>query len=252
MWGGISMVNAFVRALSVGAVLTAFGVPVTPSHATTFAEVDFTCPIGGEKFKDHVMMSTSIFGRRLDFKPIPLVSIAAYPKCPRNGFVLFEREFTAEQIEKLTPVVATAEYQSLAKANATHYLAAHLKKALGAPKPEIAHELLLSIFEGEDANTGDRALYLKETVEALDLATPELKPGTHEWHDNVYLGAELQRQRGEFTDAAARLAKLKDAKIEAEPERLETMKLFRDQVQALIDAKNSQPKEFVPPEEKPE
>lgn len=237
MPGFLRFLVPFAGALAVATVAT-----VSSAGATTFGERQFICPIGGEKFKTHVMMSTSIFGRRLDFKPLPLQSIGPLAKCP-NGFVLYKEEFTAEEIAKLTPIVESAEYQAMAKADTSHFLATYLMRRMGAAETDIAWRQLTAMWECEDTGCAHRARYLDEAAKAFGEVEPHLKPDSEEWASGVYLTAELQRQRGAFDEAGAGLKRLREAKL-TPFEGLDRMKEFWAQCQKLVDAKRSEPMPF--------
>ena len=56
-------------------------------------EMDYTCPIGKEKF------------RSIDYSP----------QCPTNKFVMFKNEFTKEELEKYEKIISSKEYKAIPK-----------------------------------------------------------------------------------------------------------------------------------------
>ena len=85
-----------------------------PAAAMTFMEVDYVCPVGGERFRAQTMGSGTVFRHFLDgqaegaiMSPWPLV------RCPGNGFVMYRDDFSAAEIATLTPFVEGEEYQRL-------------------------------------------------------------------------------------------------------------------------------------------
>ena len=54
-------------------------------------EMDYTCPIGKEKF------------RSIDYSP----------QCPTNKFVMFKNEFTKEELEKYEKIISSKEYKAI-------------------------------------------------------------------------------------------------------------------------------------------
>ena len=56
-------------------------------------EMDYTCPIGKEKF------------RSIDYSP----------QCPTNKFVMFKNEFTKEELEKYKKIINSKEYKAIPK-----------------------------------------------------------------------------------------------------------------------------------------
>jgi hypothetical protein len=112
--------------LSAAALLLA-----SPLAASTYFEVEKTCPVGGEKFKFMELGSISTFGYMPDGMPIGsgLFPIEP-PVCPGNGLVMY-REFDAAQVKQLEGVVAAPAYQALRKSETPLYLAYKLADALG-------------------------------------------------------------------------------------------------------------------------
>ena len=95
-------------------VLLAVMLDSSSSMATMLVDGDRVCPIGGETYKSFEIASTTSFSRRLDLRPLGPAGYLPWIECP-NGFVVYksEKEFTTAEIETLTPVVASAEYQKL-------------------------------------------------------------------------------------------------------------------------------------------
>jgi hypothetical protein len=72
-----------------------------------------TCPIGGATFKSLVAYSAYYQGKRLDLRPFGNApSPLPVSQCPRNGFVMYQSEFSADEIAKLRPIVLGADYRN--------------------------------------------------------------------------------------------------------------------------------------------
>ena len=93
------------------------------SHATTFSTETRACPIGGEIYTIEVMMSYSIFNRRLDLKPSGTYGVGPTPLivCP-NGFVDYKNSYSEEELIKLTEFVNSKEYQRSRSGNNEYFL----------------------------------------------------------------------------------------------------------------------------------
>jgi hypothetical protein len=127
-----------------------------------------TCPIGGAKYPSFEIMSTSRMGSRLDLRPIGPQAYIPYVECP-NGFIVFkeEKEFTADDIAKLTPVVESAAYQDARQNGMPSARLAMLERAVGGDPNGIAYFLLKASFEADDRhNEALRQKYLGEAADA--------------------------------------------------------------------------------------
>src|SRR5690606_5477690 len=101
--------GAIMRLKSLAAGLPLLFLLTGMAHAMTVMDVDFTCPVGGEEFSTRMAGSGTAFGRNLDRRPFgPTPSPWPLAKCPGNGFVLYQREFSDAEIRKLTPLVESA------------------------------------------------------------------------------------------------------------------------------------------------
>ena len=78
------------RKLSV-LVMTGLTLYVTNVFSIPAIEMDYTCPIGNEKF------------RSIDYSP----------QCPTNKFVMFKNEFTKEELKKYEKIINSKEYKAI-------------------------------------------------------------------------------------------------------------------------------------------
>ncbi len=97
--------------LALAAALAAAG----PASAGKPVTETMTCPIGGGSFTFTTAASYSTYGERPDGRPFGSWTFPlALPECPDNGLVLY-KEYTAEEVAKLEPLVASEAYQALRK-----------------------------------------------------------------------------------------------------------------------------------------
>lgn len=178
------------------------------ASAMTMARQDFVCPIDGEEFQADVAMSGTQFGRQLDRKPIgPMPAPWPLPKCPTSGFVMFKREFTADEVAKFKRFVATAEYSQMQAVETDYFLAARLSQFLGEPDEDVAWRLLQATWEARPGG----AQYQRYAGEALKafkrlLARSALDAATR--LNGQLLAGELERRLERFDEAKIRFVEL--------------------------------------------
>lgn len=98
-----------------------FGLLATCStlHASTYAEEKLKCPVGGEKFKYMGLASISTWGALPDGMPLGSGKFPTLPpQCPSNGLVMY-RDFTPQEVSKLTVFVASPEFKALRSSGET-------------------------------------------------------------------------------------------------------------------------------------
>ena len=169
-----------------------------------------TCPICGHKFTAIVDVSGTMFGRRLDLRPVgPYPAPWMIPVCPRDHFVMYKGRFSPAEIARLKPLVLSPQYQALAKDGApSYYLLSRIFKFLGKSNPVIAYTLLKATWQVE----GQRAKWTKyanETLVLYDKIYNNRTPKDARWRVAALLSGEFQRRLGRFDDAKTRFIALK-------------------------------------------
>jgi hypothetical protein len=157
---------------------------IVNTYATTLFPVERICPIGGEKYQSTEIGSTSSFGMRLDTRPIGPAAYLPWVECP-NGFVVFkdEKDFSKAEIEKLTPVVASSEYQRMRKEHMIAYRAVYLRHSLGESHADLARLILQAAWQAEDENMEKlRQDYLEEAYNAFIAQAKTRKNHNEGWH----------------------------------------------------------------------
>lgn len=236
-----------MRALIGIAIGLLFAFVIAPVHATTIYQVERTCPVGGEKFKSFGIGSTSSFGVRLDLRPGGPAAHLPTPECP-NGFVIYKEEadFTADEIAKLTPVVASAEYQRMRTEHVMAYRIAYLRRAAGEPEKDLGWTLMRAAFEAEDSQKEDlRQKYLGEARTAYEALRAANTGHNDPWWTSGLLLAEIARQQSRFDDAIAAVDALPLSEAPADSMIAEAAR----QIRAKAVAHDPKPAQFVPPGE---
>ncbi|WP_431261652.1 hypothetical protein ACQ859_15235 [Roseateles chitinivorans] len=226
--------------------LAAFGLLLglaAASSAMTTREDLFTCPIGGEQFKQLMAGSGTAYGSYLDTRPYGAIeSPWPLPVCPGNGFVIFKHDFTPEELTKLTAVVESDDYRQRLRTEPPYARAAFLMTVVGAEHRPLAFTLLKATWQSYSGEQADR--YRAQIIEHLDQA-PKDKPEVA-LNDQLIAG-EMERRIGRFDDARRRFQSIV---IEPGP-RAEMLNRIVAYQLRLIAAKDTQT-HMVPTNDNPE
>ena len=243
---------AILRVMVLGALLA---LPGQGAHASKIATVEFTCPIGGAKFKQMMALSGTQSGRRLDTRPYGRIrSPSPLPKCKSNGFVVYQDEFTAEELAKLKPIVRSRAYQDLRKKHRSYYLAAYLRERMGAAKLELGLTYLKASWQAEGAWSPDRDAdtppaknmladeYRLLALQKLDSHLAASGDRSAQWWNAAIIAAELERLLGRFPQAETRLVGLSAGAANASPGQLRAIA----QIRAHAASGNARPQALAP------
>lgn len=121
-----------------------------PAKATVIVPEDTLCPVGGEAIQTYTVLSVYLDDDvDMDFKRYgPAMDlVTSYPECPSNGFVVFKKEFTSIELERLSVYMRSQEFRS-ARNEVVNYRAFLLKKYLGGySKAELGETLLRATWQ---------------------------------------------------------------------------------------------------------
>lgn len=176
-------------------------------HATTVFPLERTCPIGGEKYSSVGIGSTTQLGIRLDLRPMGPAGELPSIVCP-NGFVVFkeEKSFTDAEIARLTPFVASDEFQRARQEHTTAYRAVLENRALGEDDAKLAFLLLKAAWEAENPGfEKQRERYLTEAYAAFTARLQASSTHDEAWWTGMLVRAEIERQRQRFPESTALL-----------------------------------------------
>lgn len=191
----IALVTAAAATASAALLL-----PAAPAEAGIPVEERMRCPIGNRSFTFTTTASYSTWGARPDGKPFGSWTFPlALPECPDNGLVVYDR-FGPDDVRRITPLVASSDYQALRRSGDTSYYRAYwLMRRMDAP---VANQLWMLVQAGWQAENGSplRRRYLEELV----ARGPELG----EARDEIGLAMRARvinalRELGRFDEALA-------------------------------------------------
>jgi hypothetical protein len=168
------------------------------------------CPIGGESFDYHPPVTSAPLGERPDGKPYGTDAPAALPECPGNGLVLF-KDYTADEVKALTPLVASDAYQALRSTETQYYRAYWLMRRMGVGPEHYLWALLQAAWQAE-GKPQLRARYLAELAKASAALPPH--PSDMEWIGREGRVIDALRELGRFDEAAAQLAQVPVASLD--------------------------------------
>ena len=177
------------------------------AYAGTPYPIKMTCPVGGERFTHVATGSYSTWGARPDGKPYGSWTFPSpLPQCPKNGLVLF-KEFTAPEVAKLRPLIASPEYRAMVQRDTPYYRASWLARTVA---PAEATWLLLQAAWEADDKIELRRRYLAEFAEAA-AAQPRAADDEMAWLVLQARAVNARRELGQFEEAKKQLEALSSA-----------------------------------------
>jgi len=225
----MQMMRAGLVAIGLAA---AIGINSAPVTAHTMRMVDYVCPIDGEKFSAATTMSYTVFGQRLDGRPIGALPVPTmHPVCPTSGFMMYKAEFSAEEIGLARRLVESDEYRRLKQTETPHFLAAVMAERVGEPVEMVAYMYQEAAWgvEGEGARH-DR--YLRAAIGKIQAFLDSLPADDKR---RIYARVrivELLRQVGDFAAAEDALAALSGNALAQMPRLATTLKELRARIAA--------------------
>jgi len=178
------------------------------SSAPLTVEIPYVCPIGGEQFKQTERVAIYREGTMLDLKPYGSYDGLPPPAvCPKNGFVMYRKQFSDSELEKLKIFIASPEYAKLVETETPRYRAAKIAMFLQDTDVKIIDQLLAATWEARTSNE-----YIRYAEETLKFISSTLqKPGSvgspistsHE-----LLAGELERRLSLFAESTTRFERL--------------------------------------------
>jgi hypothetical protein len=196
-----------------GFVFTCFIILVIPlkASASTFREVEVTCPLCETKFKTHLQMSGTTFGQRLDLKPIgPIAAPWPLAICPKDSFVLFKENFTEPEKDRLRIFVHSKAYQDLVKDYPPYFRLARIYEFLGEDDFTVAYAYVKASWEAENipAQKGAYQPSLEACQIHLNKYLQTHSEKDKKWETAQLLSGEMERRLGQFDQARERFRQL--------------------------------------------
>ena len=186
-------------------ILIALAALAGPAHAGMPYSEPMKCPIGGESFEHVTTMSYTIFGQRPDGKPFGSWHFPLdLPRCPGNGLIVFD-EFSPADLERLEPLIASAEYRAMLPVETDYYLAAWLMEKLGRKPIDVAWMIVQASWQA-DGKPALKARYQADYVERLRAL--ERKDDEFLWLVMQGRAVNGLRELGRFDEARTLLASL--------------------------------------------
>ncbi len=221
----------------------------SPALATTFVKQKFVCPIGGEKFEANVVASNSTFGQRPDGKPYSPLPVYPIVECPQNGFLLFDEEFTSDELQQLRIAVESAEFQAMRATDTPHYRAYWLKEKVGREPLQKIWSLTQAGWETDQ--DWDRKVRYKAALIAEITSLKRTEDNADSWFWYNLRAANALRELGYYGKADALLDRVYQTdQIPADEDNAKNAAFFVEELRALIAEENPvvEPANLVPSE----
>ena len=236
----------FRTAIAVAMISTTFAYSIDAA-ATTYAEQEFTCPIGGEKFKSMVVGSNSTFGQRPDGRPYSPLPVYPLVECPGNGFLIFDDGLSKAELKTLKAAIATPEYVAMRENDTPYARLAWLKRKIGRGQGEIVDALLVASWETDD-NPARKAQYQADFIDAADALDEQMDVRMRLLY--AIRAANAARELSRFADARQQLDRVQPQVGELKQERERRFALEYIAGQRMLVAEGntqSEPLNLLPP-----
>ena len=115
---------------------------VTNVFSVPAIEMDYTCPIGKEKF------------RSIDYSP----------QCPTNKFVMFKNEFTKEELKKYEKIINSKEYKAVPKTSPKEYYLGRFYEMAGGFSDKEIGEIYYKAYRAQINWNSENTNILKESL----------------------------------------------------------------------------------------
>ena len=170
---------------------------VAPAQAMTRLAVEMTCPYDGVKFTFDAQGSGTSFDRLLDGMALgPIESPWPLAVCPTNGFVFLKQDYEADELERLRPLILSAEYQNM-KNETPYYRAAWIAERSGSSHADVSRLLVQATWQAGGAELAERGRNAAAGLSAQD---------ANKFFDLVIAeGTSGERYQRYVTEALARL-----------------------------------------------
>lgn len=215
-------------------------------------EEEFTCPIGGEKFKSLVLGTHSTYGRYLDWEPVSYLEFPTpVPVCPSNGFVVYKDDFSDDELATFGRIIQSDAYRKdFAAKNTSYYLFARLLELSENIKDyDLWWIYLQSTWEADLCKSGKYTDYAKQTIKfAQDALSSYSDDDSMYWLLNIII-PNLYRRIGEFESAGQWLSDLGDKRPDESNEFYESFILAHSLLTKAIKEKRTEQIELKAPGE---
>lgn len=219
-----------------------------PANATTFVEQKFDCPIGGKKFRAKVVASNITFGQRPDGKPYSPLPVYPIVECPDNGFLLFDEEFSDEELAVLAEAVASSEFQQMRLSDTQHFRAAWLQKKAGRDAVSQISSLLQASWE-TDHDQARKERYQAEFINMV-MRLQRTEENSNQWFWYNLRAINAMRELGYFSEALTRLEFVMTPEhLPPDAKEAGNGRFLAKELQLLLEQQNhfAEPANLVPP-----
>jgi hypothetical protein len=202
-------VRATLVVLSMAASL---GIATGGANALTTYELTVTCPIDGKQFIATMVASFYESGMRLDSKPLgALIAPYPYPVCPGNGFVMYQNEFSKNELTAIRAIILTDDYRRLRNQHTNYYMVGYVKERLEGEDYDVGNMYLRASWEAESERPPLVQQYQALAIEKYDAFLKRDSTRSKDWWYATVVAAELDRLLGHFDAVEIRLKDLPTA-----------------------------------------
>jgi len=198
--------------LVVLSMAASLGIATGGANALTTYESTVTCPIDGKQFISTMVASFYQSGMRLDSKPLgALIAPYPYPVCPGNGFVMYQAEFSKDELTAIRAIVLTDDYRRLRNQHTNYCMVGYVKERLEGEDYDLGNMYLRASWEAESERPALVQQYQALAIAKYDAFLKGDSTRSEDWWYAAVVAAELDRLLGHFNAVEIRLKDLPTA-----------------------------------------
>lgn len=169
--------------------------------------IENVCPICRTKIRTTYDQPGQQTGVRLDLKPIGIPAPLKLPTCPKDDFIVFKMEFTADETAIVKRFVSSDIYKTLIKEHPSYYVLAKIFEELKRDSVTLGRTYLEASWQ-VDTIPARCNEYLGIALKHLEAFLSTNPAHNTQWATAELISGEIERRLGQFGKARDRFARI--------------------------------------------
>lgn len=207
----MTMTDRFLIALCFFILVLTAADPVTAQQPQARpgepATIENTCPICRTKFKTTYDQPGQQTGIRLDLKPVGIPAPLKLPTCPKDDFIVFKMEFTADEAAIVKRFVSSDTYKTLTREHPSYYVLAKIFEELKRDSVTLGRTYLEASWQVDTIPARSNE-YLGTALKHLEAFLSTNPTRDIQWETAELISGEIERRLGQFEKARIRFVRI--------------------------------------------